>query len=335
MASKRQYPLVTSPKHLIFNAPYNRIQGHELTLINSTQMILLFKVKSNSAKHYSVRPNAGQVEPFSIYRVIITLSYFGFQPDVCYRHHFSVESIYRPVDGLRPGESPLWVFQRTPPSDICVVRVPVHLQAAPLSTSQKNVAHNLKHGDKQIGSVNEPEKEPQLKKEPALEKREHKQPEKKQPNLEIVNQKQDKTKPQLQQTDQKPSFWLIVIILACGFLVAGFFSDYIISQIWIVIKSIRHNVKFSYYHGKLSNYGNICVEKFWTYWKISIENLSEYENIWTLDLLNYLKYCSYEKGLNLVDSSDLLTPQNGSLLGSYESTLNSSFADQILGFLKR
>ncbi|XP_022228043.2 vesicle-associated membrane protein-associated protein B-like isoform X2 [Drosophila obscura] len=333
---------VSNPQSLIFSAPYNRVQRQVLTLINPTKWVLLFKLKTNAVQHYSVRPPSGQVQPLSTATVIITLSYFQFQSNICYRHRFSVQSIYRPVNGLRQGESALSIFQRTPRSDIWVASIPVRLEPPPLTPSQLNLVLNVNHGDKEIGNVfklsdilsksgDEVEEEPLLKKMPqrkelGLQKQTAKQQEKKQFDPEVLQQR-------LQKSNHKQRIWLLLFIcLILGFHVAGCL---IIS---IIVKCIQYTFKFSNYEQFL-NYLNILnFEKFWNYCENSIGSLLKYEklldgkNILTVDLLNYLKSCCYENVLKYMDLSNLLTlgaPHKQTFPDNYESMLNFSYVGKV------
>ncbi|XP_017154081.1 vesicle-associated membrane protein-associated protein B [Drosophila miranda] len=124
-------PIVTIPQFLVFNAPYNRVQSQEMTLINNTELVLMFKLKTNYAQHYIVKPTVGLVKPYSTSTVVISLWRYAFQPGTCYQHRFLVEYFYIPVEGLRPCDraAPKAVFKRTPRSDMCVARIRVCLEA--------------------------------------------------------------------------------------------------------------------------------------------------------------------------------------------------------------
>ncbi|XP_026844642.1 vesicle-associated membrane protein/synaptobrevin-binding protein [Drosophila persimilis] len=154
-------PLVTIPQILVFNAPYNRLQSQEMTLINNTEQVLMFKLKTNNAQHYIVKPTVGLVEPYSTSKVLISLCRFDFQPRTCYQHRFIVESFYIPVEGLQQcdREAPKAFFKRTPRSDMGVVRIRVRLEATPALPQKERLA------DVPAQAV----AEPLLDKQPALE----------------------------------------------------------------------------------------------------------------------------------------------------------------------
>ncbi|XP_022228054.2 uncharacterized protein LOC111077895 [Drosophila obscura] len=134
--------LCTSPKNIIFYAPYDRIQRRILTLTNLYPHPVLFKVKSNAGQTYHVSRATGLVEPYSSLEVNISLNHFDFRAECQYRHHFCVQSIVCPSTGVKKDSdstSILAIFKKIPETELCIRRINVDLQTAPVAPPSRSL----------------------------------------------------------------------------------------------------------------------------------------------------------------------------------------------------
>ncbi|XP_043662429.1 vesicle-associated membrane protein-associated protein B isoform X1 [Drosophila teissieri] len=122
--------LSVSPQLLTFYAPYGHSQWRMMTLLNPTDRKVLFKVKSNAWRHYTVNPNTGRLEPYSSSEVIISLKCFDFHEDGSYNHLFIIVSMFAPQDHLN-GQTILEIFRGASRRDISSNCLPVRLEAQP------------------------------------------------------------------------------------------------------------------------------------------------------------------------------------------------------------
>ncbi|KAH8324259.1 hypothetical protein KR074_002675 [Drosophila pseudoananassae] len=130
--------LSVSPQLLNFYAPYDRSQRRILTLLNPTNSVVLFKVKSNAWRHYCVSPIAARIQPYDTHEVSISLRYFDFDEKKKYTHRFCIQSMYDPVDQCKTVKV-LSIFRKASSADISTLSLPVHLEAKPISLSNPYV----------------------------------------------------------------------------------------------------------------------------------------------------------------------------------------------------
>ncbi|XP_017154075.1 uncharacterized protein LOC108163346 [Drosophila miranda] len=124
--------LSASPKCLKFCAPANRSQKRILTLLNSFQQPVIFKMKTNAVEQYHVTPFFGRIEPFSSLEVVVRLNGPEPKADCQFPHHLSVYSTFAPAAGVQgEKQSILAVFKDIPVARQAMVRISVEYEAEP------------------------------------------------------------------------------------------------------------------------------------------------------------------------------------------------------------
>jgi D-alanyl-D-alanine carboxypeptidase len=64
-AKKQQHPLQITPSTLVFPSVTNKVVTRTFTLTNTSELTVVFKIRTTVSKKYSVRPPAGQIYPSS------------------------------------------------------------------------------------------------------------------------------------------------------------------------------------------------------------------------------------------------------------------------------
>ncbi|EDW28871.1 GL19407 [Drosophila persimilis] len=124
--------LSASPTCLKFCSPANRSQKRTLTLLNTFQQPVIFKMKTNAADQYHVTPFFGRIEPFSCLEVVVRLNGAEPKADCQFPHHFSVYSTIAPAAGVQGNkQSILAIFKDIPVARLAVVRINVEYEAEP------------------------------------------------------------------------------------------------------------------------------------------------------------------------------------------------------------
>ncbi|CAG0896981.1 unnamed protein product [Darwinula stevensoni] len=96
-SEKVQQVLILDPPHLLkFEGPFTDIVTSTLTLTNSTENKVAFKIKTTAPKRYCVRPNSGVIKPNGQAKVSLMLQPFEYDPVERNRHKFMVQSLIVP-----------------------------------------------------------------------------------------------------------------------------------------------------------------------------------------------------------------------------------------------
>ncbi|KFD51072.1 hypothetical protein M514_08113 [Trichuris suis] len=92
--AKPQQVLILDPPHvLVFKGPFSKAVQTNLTLTNPTTLPVCFKVKTTAPNEYSVRPNAGIINPKESMSVTIMLHMIPSLEDKN-KHKFMVQSAF-------------------------------------------------------------------------------------------------------------------------------------------------------------------------------------------------------------------------------------------------
>jgi hypothetical protein len=93
--------------NLTFRGDFREVINADLSLTNSTNRRVVFKVKTNYPHRYFVRPNGGLIEPTEQQTVTIMLQPLEYNNEEMKLHKFMVQSIFAP-EGPINGLEKLW-----------------------------------------------------------------------------------------------------------------------------------------------------------------------------------------------------------------------------------
>jgi len=83
---------INPPNELTFQGPFVEVVTSILSLTNTTDSKVCFKVKTTAPRRYCVRPNSGVIEPKETMEVQIMLQPFSYDPNEKNNHKFMVQS---------------------------------------------------------------------------------------------------------------------------------------------------------------------------------------------------------------------------------------------------
>ncbi|KAF0308868.1 Vesicle-associated membrane protein-associated protein A [Amphibalanus amphitrite] len=137
MASSDNVIAIEPSQELRFKGPFkDEVSSSNLTVTNTSDKRVTFKIKTTAPKRYCVRPNQGIVEPGSTVSIAVMLQPFDYDPAEKNKHKFMVQTMFLP-DGDEDLES-LW--KNASPEQImtsnkmrCVFEMPADSQEDPTS----------------------------------------------------------------------------------------------------------------------------------------------------------------------------------------------------------
>jgi len=87
--------LVLDPSNeLKFRGPFDDVVTVNLTVTNTSQSRIAFKIKTTAPKRYCVKPNSGVLDPLNTMKVQVLLQPFSYDPNEKSKHKFMVQYLF-------------------------------------------------------------------------------------------------------------------------------------------------------------------------------------------------------------------------------------------------
>ncbi|KAF2077166.1 hypothetical protein CYY_001551 [Polysphondylium violaceum] len=126
------------PKELVFHPPFSGVIGNELKLINTSDHILAYKVKTTAPARYCVRPNTGIIPPGKTIEVRIFLNCTKEKdlPPLSMKTKDKFQILYIVVED--PSIDPKSIWQNVAPESIMKHKLKTVFTLPPTNVEQTN-----------------------------------------------------------------------------------------------------------------------------------------------------------------------------------------------------
>ncbi|XP_037077530.1 vesicle-associated membrane protein-associated protein B-like [Pollicipes pollicipes] len=108
MSTSDNFLVIEPSQELRFKGPFkDEVSSSSLTLTNTSDKKITFKIKTTAPKRYCVRPNQGIVEPGATVNIAVMLQPFDYDPAEKNKHKFMVQTMFLP-EGEEVELETLW-----------------------------------------------------------------------------------------------------------------------------------------------------------------------------------------------------------------------------------